>query len=172
MRITPNILLENLTIEDASTLFSLIEKNRDLLEKYLYWVKSVVDVKTAEDYIRTRVSSDKPGAKWFKIIFRKKISGIFGIKSLCHEKSEVEIGYWLSQHAHGNGIVTQIISTVCESLKHKKNIKYLKICCLEENHASISVAKSVGGIHTNTIHKYFEIDGILQDLHVYTAKLF
>ena len=170
IKITDTISLKELATKDASIIFPLIEENRQVLSQYLYWVESIHDLKTTEHYIHERINSGKPGARWFKISLSNSIVGIFGIKVVYQEQSEAEIGYWLSQRAQGNGVISNIIASIREILK-SENIKHLRITCLNENKASIAVAIRAGAKHTDTVHQYMHIGGKLQDLNIYTVQL-
>ncbi|WP_194842615.1 GNAT family N-acetyltransferase [Endozoicomonas sp. OPT23] len=170
LKITKDVSLERLQVADAGVFFDLIEMNRALLSKYLYWVDDVTNLSSAEQYIENRINSSLPESRWYKILFKESVSGVFGIKSVCRESSEAEIGYWLSEHAHGHGVIAKITMEVCNLLANE-GVQSLKITCLEENQASITVAKRLGAVHTDTLSGYMEMAGRLQDLHIYTLKL-
>ncbi len=170
IHVTEEIVLETLSRSDAKAVFDLVENNRNQLQQYLYWVDDVTDIKSTEQYIDARINSGLPEARWYKIVFRNKVSGIFGVKSLCREQSEAEIGYWLSQGAQRYGVVSRIISEVCTILK-SEGIHFLKINCLQENQASIAVAERSGAIHTGIISDYLQVAGQFQDLYTYTKRL-
>ncbi|GAB2875653.1 GNAT family N-acetyltransferase [Microbulbifer echini] len=171
LAITGNIHLTPLVEQDAQALFHLIEANRALLNKYLYWVKSVKDLDSTRQYIQQRIHSKRGGAVWYKIICDDTLSGIFGIKEINRQEKSAEIGYWLSAHCQGRGIMTNVVTTICEQLRNKWGILHLNIHCLSENTASIAVAKRAGGIHSDTIPAYSTIDGKSQDLMIYTISL-
>ncbi|WP_444928945.1 GNAT family N-acetyltransferase [Microbulbifer sp. SSSA002] len=166
-----DIKLDPLLESDAKIIFSLIENNRPMLEKYLYWAKAVIDLPTTEKYISDRIFSKNFGASWYKICASGKAAGIFGIKEIDLLKKNAEIGYWLCKNYHGQGVMTRIVSCVSNHLKNKYHIQSLKIHCLSENSASIAVAERVGGIHSDTVPNYYSIDGISQDLKIYTVSI-
>ena len=170
IKITEEVSLEDLSMKDAEAIFSLIEENRELLEQYLYWAEAVTDIETTEGYIFERIDSGRPGAKWFKIVFQRRTVGVFGIKAICYEHLEAEIGYWLSQAAQGHGIISQAVASIGRVLKNQE-IEKLKITCLDENKASIAVAKRAGATQTDTIHQYMQMGGKLQNLNIYTVQL-
>lgn len=166
--VTEDILLQPLSIADAQEIYLLIEQNRSLLAKYLYWVDSIKDLSSTKEYLCQRIYSKNTGATWYKIIFKDKVSGIFGIKEVNRQERCAEIGYWLSAHCQGRGIITKVVEKICAHLKSSQDIQQLNIQCLSENRASIAVAKRAGGIHTGTVANYYTIDGKAQDLKNYT----
>ncbi|AWF83094.1 hypothetical protein BTJ40_20970 [Microbulbifer sp. A4B17] len=169
--IDSEIKLDPLMPSDAKIIFDLIENNRPLLEKYLYWAKVVVDLGTTEKYIADRIFSKSFGASWYKVCLSGKVVGVFGIKEIDSKKKNAEIGYWLCKSSHGKGVMTRIVSRVSCYLKDRHKIQALKIHCLSENRASIAVAERVGGVHSDTIPNYYSIDGVFQDLKIYTVPI-
>lgn len=171
VEISEEVALVPLSTNDAEEMFLLIESERKMLEKYLYWVSDVVDIDSTREYLNTRVSSGIPGSIWYKITCHGQAIGVFGVKSIDLEKAVAEVGYWLSSNHHGKGFISSVISTISTRLKNMHDVRYIEIHCLEANGASISVAERAGGQHTKTISDYFSIDGKVQDLYIYTVEL-
>ena len=171
VEISEEVALVLLSTNDAEEMFSLIEREREMLGKYLYWVNDVVDIDSTREYLNVRLSSGLPGSTWYKITYHGQVIGVFGVKSIDLKESVAEIGYWLSSQHQGKGIISRVISAVSTRLKNKHDVCYLNIHCLEANSASISVAERAGGQHSKTIPGYFAIDGKLQDLKIYTVQL-
>ncbi|MCH2057268.1 MAG: GNAT family N-acetyltransferase [Thalassotalea sp.] len=168
--ISPSFSLQDLKTVDTPDIFQLVEANRPLLEKYLYWAEGVTDLSTTKKYIEDRVNSGLEGAQWLKFVFEGETVGVFGIKSVCASTGEAEVGYWLSQHAQGKGLVTQAMEAVIHLLR-ERGAKCLVITCLEQNKASIAVAERVGASHVETKPNYLTLDGNLQDLFIYSLAL-
>jgi ribosomal-protein-serine acetyltransferase len=163
-----NILsLESLAIEDAKKIFELVQKNREHL-KYLAWIDDVRSLGLTQEYISKRIQKTAANAECFKIILNKQIVGIFNIKYICHHKSEAEIGYWLAKSVQGFGIVSKTIVSIKEYLKNK-NIKTIKVCCLDKNAAGINVIKRVGGV-IDTIKDYRSIEDESFNLNIFNVE--
>ncbi|WP_226648917.1 GNAT family N-acetyltransferase [Microbulbifer variabilis] len=171
LTVTEDIYLDFLQEEDSQEIFYLIEDNRPLLEKYLYWAKSVQDLESTKQYICQRIYSNHIGSAWYKIICDNKLSEIIGVKAIDQQNRNAEIGYWLSAHCQGRGVMAKVVTRICEELKNQAGVAQLKIQCLSENTASIAVARRAGGIHSGTIPAYHTIDGKSQDLMIYTIAL-
>jgi len=168
--ISENIKLSPLTLLDAEVLFDLVECSRENLGKYLSWVDSVKDIESTKEYISKRVNNQLFGAEWFTVVFRGSICGIFSIKSITKEKSIAEIGYWLSNHVHGNGIISLIILKFSEYMKNEMGVKALEFRCLEQNIASIKIAQRSGAKYVRT-HEHIKINNGKQALNVYRVQL-
>ncbi len=171
LQVSPQINLHPLTPSLAKPLYPIIDRNRSLLETYLYWVAGVADIASTEAYIDKRVNSGLPGAQWFAIYFDDSIAGVFGIKSINHTESNAEVGYWLDADVHGQGIITRSIAAVSHYLHKNHDIHYLEISCLEDNRASMAVARRIGGTLNKVIPDYHFINGLSQSLHIYRAAL-
>jgi len=169
--ITENIELLPLEVTDSSNIIDLVESSRPQLGKYLYWVDGVRDEMSAHKYIVERINSGLSGSRWFKIKFNTQICGVFGIKSISAESGIAEVGYWLSHAVHGNGIIIKIIAHLPSFLLANTDVKIIEFRCLENNTASISVAKKSGAEFVDSIPKYMNAGNENQDLHVYQLQL-
>ncbi|MFT4693274.1 MAG: ribosomal-protein-serine acetyltransferase [Francisella sp.] len=169
IRVSEKIYLERLLITDAKKIFELVEENRKIFH-YLDWVDSVRCISSAQKYISKRVQSTNLNSEWFKVILNDTIVGVFGIKYVCYDKLESEIGYWLAEIAQGYGVVSQSINSIKEYLKDE-GIKTIKISCISENVNAIAVAVRAGGIKTKSVKNYKSINKKIFDLNVYSIRL-
>jgi len=165
-QISPITSAVPLLLSDAAELFKLIQANRTLLAEYLYWLDSVIDVQSTEQYISERVDSGMPGAQWFKLIVDGKLAGIFGVKSVFEEKQRAEIGYWLGSAFHGKGVMK---SAIRYFQKHLANLQIdtLMICVLSENSSSINLATALGAQLAERKENYMTLADRNQDLLVF-----
>jgi len=145
--------------------------NRPLLEKTLYWADSVRDLSSTRQYIEDRVFSQEPGARWYKVVQAGELCGVFGLKSIDAEKRSAQVGYWLSAASHGEGLISKAIAAIASELRLGGLVEYLEFHCLEDNHASMAVARRAGGEHVETIENYLELDGRRQHLMIFRAEL-
>ncbi|WP_150466407.1 GNAT family N-acetyltransferase [Francisella sp. SYW-9] len=169
IRVSENISLEKLLINDSKKLLELVNENREALY-YLHWVDDVRCIESARKYISNRIQKTSSNAECFKIILNGQIVGVFNIKYICHQIAEAEIGYWLAKSAQGFGVVSKAILSVKEYLKNRK-IQTIKITCLDENKPGIAVISRAGGVMVGSIKDYRVIDGMSFDLNLYEVKL-
>lgn len=170
IHISKNIKLLLLEESDASNILNLVHASRSELGKYLYWVKEVHDIKSARKYISKRVNSELSGAQWFKIYFKNKVCGVFAIKSVCPDSFVAELGYWLCSSAYGNGIISHIIPKLPEILA-ESNAKIIEFRCLDQNFASINIAKKSGAKLIDSISNFMVANQVTQNLNIYQALL-
>ncbi|WP_435276714.1 GNAT family N-acetyltransferase [Psychrobium sp. nBUS_13] len=169
IQLSDSLALKPLLISDAPALFRRIEANRLMLATYLYWVKDVVDEASCRRYIDERANSELPEGQWFGVYVNDEISGVFAIKSI-DDNGCAELGYWLSEHAHGHGAISRCVDYLAAH-RDDFGINALEFHCLSKNIASITIAKKAGAIYVSTITDYFELDGQMQDLLVYRVEL-
>ncbi|WP_372770926.1 GNAT family N-acetyltransferase [Pseudoalteromonas sp.] len=169
-QISLQISLRPLKIADASAIFALVSQNRTQLAEYLYWVEHVQCVDSAKHYILERVNSGLNEAHWFKIYFNDEMCGVFAIKSVCLQTQVAELGYWLSDSAKGNGVISQIVNYLPKLLANT-SAKAIEFRCLEQNHASIKVALRAGATLVAALPEFTVVNGIKQNLNIYRVAL-
>jgi len=167
--INDDLYLSALRLGDATAIFKCVEQNRDLLSKYLYWVETVTDVASCRQYIDDRANSDLPNKQWFKVVSREEVSGVFAIKSI-DDNGLAEVGYWLSAHVHGQGIIGSIIKKLVNQADIM-GISCIEFRCLTSNLASIGAAKKCGAIKEDIISDFLTIDGQSQSLAIYRLRV-
>jgi len=170
VKISHNLSLTPLTLDHAPEVLHLVDANRIYLEQYLYWVKGVVDIASCGEYIHQRVNSGLPNRQWYAICFEQKVVGVFAIKSIS-DSGIAELGYWLSESAAGNGIISQIVASTASRLQHDKSATALEFCCLEKNTASMAVATRAGALFSHDIDPGVFIDGQMQTLKAFRKLL-
>tara|TARA_R110000737_G_scaffold283070_2_gene289713 strand:+ start:3273 stop:3791 length:519 start_codon:yes stop_codon:yes gene_type:complete len=170
IQITEQIKLSPLLVTDAVEILNLVNGNRVNLDKFLYWVKEVNCLKSAQHYLSDRINSGISGARWFKIYFKDRVSGIFAIKSVCPDSFIAELGYWLASAAQGHGVIRKVIQKLPEIL-HGSGAKVIEFRCLEQNYASINIALKSGATLVATIADYIFTDQTKQKLHIYRMPL-
>lgn len=144
-QVTSEICLKTFVIEDAAELFRVVDKNRLFLKKWLPWLDQNVRVEDSEDFIETTLQqySDKLGFQC-AILYCGDIVGTCGYHPIRQLNNSVTIGYWLSEHMNGKGIVTMCTNFL---IKYAFNtLKVNKVCIqvAEENFKSMAVCERLG----------------------------
>ena len=169
--VSPEITLSPLSVADASTIFILVNQNREELDQYFPWVKSVENREGAEAYIADRVYSEKPGARWFSVSYKGKKSGVFGIKSINNDTNTAELGYWLSKEVRGRAITNTIINSLSQYLAKAKAVKTLEFRCLEHNQAGLKVIEKTGAAFVETIDNDIDPAPSAKPIRIYHLQL-
>lgn len=140
-RISTHLYLTPLNTDHAGTLFDAVEASRESLQKYLPWVQKLTELRDAETYINER--TQLANTEYFAIMQRNHFIGVFAVKS-AKAHNTCEIGYWLIDKARGKAIISRVLGVVLPYLKNVRQIDYVEFHCLENNKASIKIAKRAG----------------------------
>ena len=170
IQIAENIKLAPLVESDAADMLKAVNVSRASLGKFLPWVEGVNNIESAKKYILERVNCGLNGSQWFKIFYKDNLSGVFAIKSICPDSAVAELGYWLAQSAHGNGIISQIIAKASQLLMNT-HARFIEFRCLERNEASIKVALKSGALLVDVIPNFLVADDVWQNLNIYRAAV-
>ena len=154
MTIDDDLMLRTLCEDDSETLFRLVDTNRDHLREWLPWL----DANTIPDHTRQFIQStlqqdaDNQGPT-FAIISQGRVVGIVGYHPIRWNNKSVEIGYWLSRDAVGQGIMTRCCRTLVEHAFHVLGLNRVTIPAAVENHRSRAIPERLG----------FKKEGIIRD---------
>ncbi|XP_039274345.2 putative ribosomal N-acetyltransferase YdaF [Styela clava] len=140
-------------LEDAEIAFSIVQINRQYLEKWLPWVGMTTCVENEINYLKGALERFQNGLGLEMGIFERNTEGgneILNFIGMCgivridrqNEESQFgEIGYWLDYEHRGQGIITKCCEKLVEFAFKTLNLNLLKIVAHQDNQASISVAK-------------------------------
>lgn len=140
------IVVRRRTHAHDEELFALIDRSREHLRKYLFWVDGT---KTLDD---VRVVTDIFSKNWdeqnsFEFVFFDKAAGTMagagGVHTISHMNRTAEFGYYLSADACGNGFATEFVRLLEREL-FARGIHRCIIECDAENTASANVARRLG----------------------------
>jgi ribosomal-protein-serine acetyltransferase len=107
LTIDEHIKLELTAQKHAEGLFKTLNENRNHLSKFLPWVGNMQSVDDFKIYIRNCESMYMEQQEIsFVILFDGNIIGRIGLHHLDLNNRNAAIGYWLSKHAEGKGIMT------------------------------------------------------------------
>ena len=149
------IVLKRRAHEHDEELFALIDRSRQVLREFLFWVDdthSIEDVKNVTDIF----SKNWDECNSFEYVFfdkkSNKMVGAGGIHTVSYMNRMAEYGYYLDKNARGNGYVSEFVKLLEKEL-FARGIHRLVIRCDEKNPASAAVAK----------RNNFVYEGLLRD---------
>lgn len=138
--ITNELTLASLQLDDADTLFSLIQKNKAHLGEWLPWVhhcKSIEAVKTFIQSTQTTYNEQKGLEAGIKL--NEQLIGVF---RLTFDQQLGNIGYWIDEDTQGKGIVTTIVKYMTDTFAPK--VDGFEIFCPDGHVKSERVAIKAG----------------------------
>lgn len=137
--------LKLLEKEDAHELFSLTDKNRQYLRRWLPWLDDTNSVEDSLNFIQSGKEKFE-GNKAFEagIWYKGKLAGVIGLHEINWEEETTAIGYWVGEEYQGLGLVTMACKAVTDYVFNKLKLKELHICCAVENKKSRSIPQKLG----------------------------
>lgn len=143
--VSNEILLEQINVNDAATIFNAIDQNRSHLGQWLPFVEYTKEVKDSEAFIQTIVSQrEATRNEVYTIWFKGDFAGIIGFHNTDRVNEKTEIGYWLINDLTCHGIIHQsslvLIGLAFETL----GMNRITIRCAVGNTSSEKVAIRLG----------------------------
>lgn len=150
------IIIRRRTHEHDVALLQLIERSREHLRKFLFWVdgtKTLADVSVVTDIF----SKNWEEQNSFEFVFFSKNSGEMvgagGVHTISHMNRMAEFGYYLDETACGNGYATEFVRLLEKEL-FAHGIHRCVIECDADNPASAAIARRLG----------YTLEGTLRDV--------
>lgn len=144
LSIDKEIELRQLRLSDAENIFVTINNQRAYLGKWLPFVEFTKELKDTKAFILSLINAPKTTFEYvFTIRQNEQIIGLIGFKSTDHTNKKTEIGYWLSEDAQGQGIVTKSVQQLCKFAFGELGMNRIQIKCALENTASTNIPKKL-----------------------------
>jgi RimJ/RimL family protein N-acetyltransferase len=137
---------------DAQTMFDLTQRNRDMLEHWMYWAAGMRTLESFHDWVASTQQDWRERKEFcFGIVpieqFSQGKRAIVGGVSLFNANWAVpsfEVGYFLDRAQHGNGLVSEAIQLLVNYGFTELHAKRVWASCDANNQASEAVMKRVG----------------------------
>ena len=152
----------------AQELFSLVDSNREHLQKWLTWVpfqKSSDDTFAFLQHRKNEIA--RTGSFGGGIFLENQIVGTIGFHSFQRADNSASIGYWLSKDMTGKGIVTRCVLRLLQHGFEDLLLHRIELRASTENKKSWSIAEKVGFIREGTIRQCSFVNGRYLDHYVY-----
>ena len=152
----------------AEELFSLVDKNRAYLRKWLPWVDVNTSTEDTQTFIRGALQKFvDSGAITAGIWHRGQMAGVIGLHQIEWTNNRTDIGYWLDESHQGKGIMTRACEALVDHVFEELNLNRVEIEAAVENVRSRAIPERLGftleGIRRKAEHLY----GRYVDLAVY-----
>ena len=145
LKINEDLIAKSLSPEESDLLFTAVNKNRSFLRRWLSWLDQV---KTSEDSLsfisKAQTSNNKNQGFVAGIWFKKELVGTIGFNEVSADGLSGVIGYWLSEHVNGQGIISQTLKGIIEHIFSQTTISKITIRCAEENTQSRKIPEKLG----------------------------
>lgn len=163
IKIDEEITLRSLTISDATDIFNTIDKQRVYLGKWLPFVEFTKELKDTESFVSSVVNVlDEKKEVVFTIRKKDEFIGLIDLNQSNIANKRTEIGYWLSQHEQGKGVVSKSVVKLCDFAFNELGMNRVQIKCAVNNIPSKSIPKRLG----------FKFEGVERDGELLTGNVF
>lgn len=169
LKVDDEILLVQLTPDDAEEIYLLVDGNREFLRTWLPWVDKTNSV---EDVLTFRKEAEKKyqdkGAPTYKVIYKSESCGIAGLNHIQEDFKYTAIGYWLVPKHQGKGIVTRVCQELTRHAFEDLNLNKVEIAANSKNKPSRAIPERLGFKEEGTLRdRELLADGQYGDLVFY-----
>ena len=152
----------------AKDYFAIVRQEREELSKFLAWPSKAHDEAFFLNYIRQVLHDYAEGkALICAIVFENKIVGSIGLNTINHDLKKASLGYWLSKHYRGKGIITRCTSEFIKICFEELNLSKIEIKAAVNNTSSRAVPERLGFTLEGIITQSENVNGQLYDHAVY-----
>ena len=165
-----------LNIEDAQSLFYLMDSNAEkfqlFLPKTLSQNRSLEDSQAYIERKRVEMSSKSQFTFAIKEINSNEIAGLIIIKKIDYDAKQAEFAYCIGEVFGGKGLTSRSISEVIKFSVNELGLKNFQIITHTSNKASVKVALNNNFTWSETLIGEFTPEGQLPlDMELYELKL-
>lgn len=167
--VSEDIILRRLIPLDANDIFTTIDTQRSHLDQWLPFVSTTLKISDTESYINHILNDAYASDLVFTIRIKDNFAGIIGFKSIDEINHKLEIGYWLSEHYQGRGVMTKSVKQLCNYAFSKMNINRIQVKCAVGNTQSSNIPKRLN-FTQESIERQGELlsSGKYCDLEIYS----
>ncbi len=162
--------LHRLQHQHTETLFELVDRNRDYLERWLPFPPLTKSSQDIADFIK------KSNHAWGQreglvclILWHQQAVGIISFNKIMSNLSKTEIGYWLDQSQQGQGIMTRACQRMIHFAFEELQLSKVEIRAARENRASRAVCERLGCQLEGIITQSEKLHGQLLDHAIYAC---
>ena len=172
-RISDNLELRLLQIEDAQELFALTDANRNYLRQWLPWLDFVAQVDDTRDFIGRTLNQFAEGEGLVVAICDQgRIVGLVGFNRIEQQDRIGYLGYWLAEAERGRGIMTESCHSLIDYGFTTLKLDRVVIACATENHRSRAIPLRLGFTHTGVVRdaEWLYQEFVAHDIYSLSAK--
>ncbi|BCE01498.1 GNAT family N-acetyltransferase [Marinicellulosiphila megalodicopiae] len=146
----------------------LVQENLPYLEQWLAWPPHCKIEQDFASFIRKSLHDYADGKSMVCGIFYDEVLvGNASFNTINNELKKVEIGYWLTESAQGNGIITRVCKKLIEIAFDELLMDKVEISAATENLASRAVCERLGMQLEGVISNAENLNGRIVDHAIY-----
>jgi len=169
LRINNSIILRMPDVDFTDELFEIIQSENDYLKKWLSWIQGLESQKDVFDFLRTARLFNIGGQKLISFVFfENQLVGSVALSKISVEHNCAELGYWISQHFQGKGIISQSCTGFLDYVFEEKKLNRVEINVQPKNKKSIAVAEKLNFKFEGTSREILFLNNEYHDLSKYS----
>lgn len=158
------IQLELISTNNADALLSIILNEKSYLSEWLAWPAHTHNMDDFMGYVNSVTESYNNGTGMACcILYKGQPVGAVGFNTIDSVSRKVEIGYWLSQHQQGNGIMTRVCQAMIRIAFDDLGMDKIDIPVATNNKPSRGVCERLGMVIEGTIANAEDLNGRMVD---------
>ena len=137
--------LVKLDTTHAHEVFEVANRERTHLRKFLDWVDHVQSIEDEVNFLKEIQCLEAENKTRLYFIYEAHdLVGAVDLHKIDTLNNQGEVGYWLSQHVTGKGVMTKAVKLICAIAFNELKLNRLEIRAQKENKASQRVAEKAG----------------------------
>ncbi|MCG8588332.1 MAG: GNAT family N-acetyltransferase [Proteobacteria bacterium] len=143
--VAPGTSLRRPTLDHASALFGVVDRERGRLREWLPWVDASATVDDTRAFLTRVIEQEAKRESWTRLVWRD--DGPVGVVAFHEFKSANragEIGYWLSEVCVGQGIMTAACRVLIREGFGTFGLHRIEIGAATENRRSRAIPQRLG----------------------------
>ncbi|UTT86721.1 GNAT family N-acetyltransferase [Vibrio pelagius] len=152
----------------ASHYAELVSTQSDYLGQWLAWPPHCKTEQDFRIFIQRSLHDYAEGKSMTcAIVYQNNIVGNCSFNTISHDLKKVTVGYWLSEHQQGKGIVTQVVRKLIQIAFEELGMEKVEISAAVENSASRAVCERLGCKLEGVITRSENLNGRVVDHAIY-----
>ena len=148
LSISTDLSLRVVRPSEAGALFSLVQKNRRHLRRWLPWVDQMQIPYDARRFLEASYAGYlQRGGFNFGIRYRGSLVGLIGFHGFDYANRVTSIGYWLAESHCGQGIMRQAVVACVEYAFQEREMNRLFIRSAPGNERSRRISEVLGFVY-------------------------
>ena len=168
-----NLVINLIQMEDSKSVVDYVNENRSFLQPWEPTRKENYYTEAGWLQRIQQISQLQHHGMYYQFLIREfgesEILGTIIYQNFVHFPSHsAVVGYALSEHAQGRGIMTRCLGVTNQWVMEKHNLHRIQAAYMERNHRSAAVLETLGFKHEGIAEGFLLINGQWED-HLMTA---
>ena len=155
--------------EMMTSLFTLIENNRDFLNQHITFAQNKETLEDVKAFLR-EISNFNYGGQKFNLLiqYKNELVGIIGFHRINPMDARAEIGYWLGESYQSLGILARAMPVFLRHGFEARGINRVDLLTLSIHERSIALAKRSGFSFEGVLREYYFMHDRFYDAHIFS----